>query len=480
MPLSPVISSFIRAENLFDFCYHTRKFHPALRRFLPNYRFQVMKSEIKTVSSTRSVISVSITSEELEKKRTEVASDYAKEVSIPGFRPGKAPVALVLRKYGTRIGSDAESAVLRESFDKAVKESGREIFEIAGFAPQPAEDGFAVSGEFTVDFVPQFELPSLDAIPVDYADTKVSDNEVDEWIASVCRMRGTHEPLSDGAELMQNDTARLNLTGTVDGKPLAEAIDGASPFGSRDGVFFVVGGEYSIIPGLSGQLVGKKVGDQFETDIEFPQDFYVEAMRGVKAHYSVVVASGEKFIPAALDDKLFQSMGVKDLESLKANVRASLESRAKQLDRTRRINEVAEYLAKAVSFDPPEGALERLTEENLSALLRTNMDKGIAKEDLSKERDRLTEAAKQRAVLHLRADIVLDAIAKDRGTKLTDTEFNLYFSALVQNGAMDEAGVKAVAKDRSALRRHYQAALREKVLAELFEKAVPTPSVAGK
>lgn len=439
-----------------------------------------MKAQIDSISPTRSVVSVSVSAEEFAATKATVAKEYAGSVSLPGFRPGKAPVALVERNFKSRIFADAFDRALRDAFEKAVKDNSLDVYEfIASDSDNSAEtDGAAA--KFTVDLVPKFDLPALDAIPVDDADTKVSDDDVAARVESFRKLNATYEPLENGAALAADDAAHLDYAGTVDGKPLAEAIPEGSAFSAKQNVYCVAGSEYFIIPGIAARLVGKKVGDEFEATVEFPADFYIEAMRGVKVDYKIRIASGSALKMPEPDEGFFKKLGVKDMDDLKARLRASMEEQAKAADRSRRINQIAAYLSKAVSFDVPQGALERMTESVLSGLLRANMDKGVAKEDLSKERERLTAAAREQAASRLRTDFILDKIAEERKISLEDGEFNTYLTFVAQNAGMDASQMRALAKDRQAIRGHYRAAVREKVLAKLLETATPTAGVGGR
>ena len=233
-----------------------------------------------------------------------------------------------------------------------------------------------------------------------------------------------------------------------------------------------------IIPGLADSLVGRKPGESYEYDAEFPADFYVEELRGKKVQYAVTVRSAEKFVLPELDEAYFKGLGVADAADLDKRLRESMEARAKAADRARRINQIAKYLGKAVSFELPKAELERRTEAVLADLLRVNLDKGVAKGDLSKERERLQQAAAAQAAERMRIDFVLDAAARERKIELSGEQFNEYLNYVVRSSGMSAAEVNKLAHDRDALRAHHRAALRERTLESLLETAAPTAGVS--
>ena len=102
------------------------------------------------------------------------------------------------------------------------------------------------------------------------------------------------------------------------------------------------------------------------------------------------------------------------------------------------------------------------------------MDKGVSKEDLSKEREKLSAAARERATDNLRIDFAVDAIRAERKIELSGDEFNAFLNRVIREQRLSEAQVKELSKNRMALRSYHRAATREKVLAALLEKAKPT------
>lgn len=435
-----------------------------------------MKAEIQSESPSRSSIALSVTAAEVAAARAAVAKEYAAQATIPGFRPGKAPVAVVERKFSARIAAAATERAVRDAFNQAVRENGLKLWEIVSMdEPVAGADG-SLTAKAVVDLEPAFELPALDGIPVDDADTKVTDENVEEQFESIRRSAGSFGDLAPDAPLEADDMTQLEYVGTVDGKPLDEVVPEASAFAKNEKAWCTVGSDFFVIPGIAAALVGKKVGEKCSEDVTFPADFYLEPLRGVSVHYEFTPKSARKFILPELDEAFFKGLGVADGDELRKRIREGMERQAQNADRTRRVNQIANHLAHAVSFDPPQAEWDRLSERILSDLLRMNMDKGVAKEDLSKERERLMDAARAQAADRLRSDFVLDAVVRERKIELSDAEFNAYLNAVVRRQGLSEDQIRKLAKDNRALRAHHTAALREKALSALLEKAAPTAS----
>lgn len=437
-----------------------------------------MNVEIQSVSPSRSVLAITASAEDAKTVRAEVVREYASRASLPGFRAGKAPASLVERKFADRIAAESTARLEGRSYDKAVDENKLDVLEIVSVDDRATAADGSVSFKVTVDLTPKFELPALEGIPVDDQDTAVTDEQVQERIDSIRRSMSEYVDMPEGEPARKDDSLVVSFSGrTEDGKPLAEAFPGTEAFAEKESAWVVVDGDYFIVPGVPKALVGAKTGDVKEIPVEFPKDFFKDELKGVKAVYTVTVKSAKRMQPPELDEAFFKKFDVADEAQFRSRVRESMERAAKQDDRVRRVNQIARHLARSVSFDLPQAALERETEEILAGLLRYNMDKGVAKEDLSKERERLQETAREQAAERLRTDFALDAARDKLGVQLSGDEFNGYLNEVVRRQGLNSAQIKELAKDRVRLRRYHAVATREKVLAELLKTAKPTAGV---
>ena len=432
-----------------------------------------MKIDTHSLSPSRLVLSIVSEKEDTDKVRAAIVAEFAKEAALPGFRKGKAPAAAVERAYGSRIRRETIDRAIRTSYEKAVEEKGLKVFEIVSIEPQPlAEDG-TLSFKATVDLVPSFELPALEGIPVDGEDTAVTDAQVDERVEGIRKSFSTDTDIPAGEALAEDDTATVEYAGTVDGKPLAEVVPDAGTFAANKNGWISAGSEYSVVPGLAKELLGKAVGAEGVLSVEFPADHYKESLRGVKADYAWKILSAKRSVPAALDEAFFKKIGVADEAALRARVREGLEANAKAADRARRMQQVADFLVSATSFEAPAAALERETERLLGTLLERNMDRGVSKEDLSKEREKITETARAAAEKNLRTDLLLDAAGDKLGVTLSNEEFTGYLNAVLTRQRATPEQAKELTKNQAAMRSWFLRARREKVLSELLKTAKP-------
>ena len=437
-----------------------------------------MKVDIQSVSPTRSVLAVTSEPADVAGIRAAIVKEYAAQASLPGFRKGKAPAAAVERAYARRIDENVLERAVRTAYEKAVEDNGLKVYELLSVENRKRGDDGSVSFSATVDLVPSFEPPATDAIPVDDKKTEVGDADVEREIDSVRRAFASNKELAAGDALETDDSARVDFSATTDGKPLAEAVPDAAAYAGKKGAWCTVGSEYFLVPGLPKELVGKTVGASGTFEVEFPADFYKESLRGVKATYAWTVAGATRSVPADLGEELFKKLGVKDEADLRSRVRQGLEANAGAADRARHAQQVADWLGKSVDFELPAHALEERVEHLLEHLLEANMNRGVSKEDLSKEREKLLEVARERAALGMRTDFVLDAVCEKLGVELTNEQFVAYMNDLARARRMTREQVRELTSNRVAMREHFLHARREKAISKLLETAKPTPASA--
>ena len=433
-----------------------------------------MKVDIQSVSPSRSVLAVVAEPADVAKIRAAVVKEFAAEATLPGFRKGKAPAAAVERAYAGRIAAAVEERTVRTSYEKALEEKGLEVFELLSVDDRKAGEDGSVSFTATVDLVPKFELPATEGIPIDDKATTVSDEDVERELQGVRRMFAKNEELKAGDALEADDMVHVDYAATVGGKPLAEVVPDAAAYAERKGAWCTAGAEHFLVPGLPKELVGKAVGSSGKFEVEFPADFYKESLRGVKAVYAWTVADASRSVPAALDEALFSKVGAKDEADLRDRIRKGLEENAAASDRARHMQQIADWLVKAVPFEVPARAAERRAESLVQGLLEANMNRGVSKEDLSKEREKITAAARARAEADLRTDFILDAVGEKLGVNLTNEEFTGYLNSFAMRRRMTREQVRRFTSDRAAMREQFFHARREKVLAELLKTAKPT------
>jgi trigger factor len=348
-----------------------------------------------------------------------VMKDFRREANLPGFRPGKAPKEMVLRKYEKDIQEETKRKLISEAYRKAVEEQKLDVVGPPDIEEIQFSRGQPLQFAATIETAPEFELPEYKGLPIKRETQSVTDADVERAL-TLLRERQVgftkvERPLQSG------DIAVVNYTGTCEGKPIIELAPTAKGLTEQKN-FWVEAIPNSFIPGFADQLIGAKAGDKRTVAVDFPADFVTPQLAGKKGSYEVeVVEVKEKTLPA-LDDALAKAYGAENLEKLQAGVRKDLENELKfKQDRTLR-NDLIGALLNRVTFDLPESAVAQETRNVVYDLVQENTKRGVPREAIEQQKEQIFSAATRNAKERVKVQFLLRKIAEKEDIKVSQEE----------------------------------------------------------
>ncbi|HTD66705.1 MAG TPA: trigger factor, partial [Candidatus Limnocylindria bacterium] len=248
----------------------------------------------------------------------EATKTYQKEVSLPGFRPGKAPKDMVLKRYEKEIADEAKRKLMGDNYRNALKEHK---IEVVGY-PDIEEIQFgkeqAMQFAATIETSPEFTPPNYRGLDAKREKRGVSEEDIDKALQLLADRVSNFNNVE--REVKEGDYVVVDYTGSSEGKPLSEIAPAAKGLTEQKG-FWVEVKPDSFIPGFALQLVGAKAGDKRNVNVDFPADFVTPELAGKKGTYEVeVVEVKEKVVPA-LDDAFAKNYGAENFQALREGVR---------------------------------------------------------------------------------------------------------------------------------------------------------------
>ena len=303
-----------------------------------------MKSTVETLSPTRVRLAVEVPFDELKPSLDKAYASIAKQVRVPGFRPGKAPARIIDQRVGrAAVLDEAVQDAVPRAYSAAVQENDVRVLGQPEIELTRLEDGDALAFTAEVDVRPQVTLPAYDGIAVTVDDVEVTDEDIDEQVSALRErfavLKAADRPVADG------DYVSIDLRATVDGEEV--------PGGSTTGLSYEVGGG-SLMSGLDEALVGASAGEERQ----FGTELVGGELAGRTADVSVTVRSvKEKELPE-LDDEFAQTASEFDtLDELRADVRDRL-GRVRALEQGAQARDkVLEALLAATEVPLPESAV---------------------------------------------------------------------------------------------------------------------------
>ncbi|MDF1712541.1 MAG: trigger factor [Akkermansiaceae bacterium] len=368
-------------------------------------------------------LSIEVPAETVADERAKVLKAFVTQARIPGFRPGKAPKAVIEKAHGEDISREVESRLIQNSFQEALKEN--EDLKVLN-VKNPENVTHQPDGSFTFDAElitsPEFSLPEYKGLAIDVPKVDVTDKIVDENLEQLRQRFADYEDI-EGRAAEKGDLAVVDYTATIDGKPLDEVGgEQAKPLASNEGYWIRID-EEAFFPGFTDGLIGLKPNEDKEITVTLPDDFPIEAIRGMDAVFAVTVTGlkSEK-LPELDDDFANQIEQGKSLDDIKALIRDDLEMRQKRQLEEIKINSVLAKLNELVDFDVPEDFLQSETQGQADAMVKEGIEAGMSEEEVQERQEGLFEEAQVRAKNSLKTNFLLTEIAETEGLKVENSD----------------------------------------------------------
>ncbi len=427
-----------------------------------------MNIQSETISATRKSYTVTVPSDIYKEEEKNSLNALSRQVKIPGFRPGKVPVNMLLQRYGKELTENVKQSVVQKVLDAVLQqEKNLNSFVEVGELETAAED---YQVRVVADVVPDFDLPEYTGIEIKLPEVNVTEEDVDQELESL-RLRRADFKASE-APAKAGDYVKISYEAELDGKPLKETHQDVGVYGSQETSWEEVSAESPLLPEVSKALAGKKGGDVFEVQEKFADDHSTEALRGLTVTYKVTVQEVRERVKPELDEEFFKSMKVSGLEDLRESLRKDLLRNKENRDQEAQRNEIVKVLSEGVTVEVPESMLDRHAEQTLRRMVNENLQRGVPRDILEQHRDELFESARKNADAQVKVNLILKKIAEKEEIRVTQEDLSeAIYRQAYYSGQNPKKIVSEIKKDRSLLTSLSSDILLQKTMTWLVEKA---------
>lgn len=436
-----------------------------------------MNVSVENLAPCKKLVRVELDATTVDAAFDAITKDYQKQAALPGFRPGKAPVAMVAKKYEAEITEEAKRKLIGENYRKAIEEQKLQIVGYPDIEEVQFGRGQPLQFNATVETAPEFQLPEYKGLPAQLETKSVTDADVDR---ALDMLRGQQASFNTVARPLANgDIAVVNYTGTCEGKAITELAPTAKGLTEQKGFWIETDGN-SFIPGFAAQLIGASAGEKRTVNVDFPADFVTPQLQGKKGVYEVeLIEVKEKALPE-LNDELAKKFGAENVEKLKAGVRTDLENELKYSKSKAVRNQVVSALLGKVNFELPETAVASETRNVVYDLVRQNTQRGVNRDIIEQQKDQIYAAAAGSAKERVKLAFIVGKIAEQEKIQATQDDVLKRAQQLAMMYQMPfEQFVKDLQK-RNGVNELYEQVIHEKVLELLEKNAAITESVPAK
>ena len=384
------------------------------------------------------VIEFSIGKEAYAKAEMEAYKKNVKSINIPGFRKGKAPKAIIEKYYGKGIWfEDAINACIPEAFESAVKEAGLDI------VGQPQFDLVSDEGDIVLKatgFVkPEVSIDGYKGIEVEKKVVEVTDADVDAEVERARKRNARTVEVTDRAAAM-GDIANIDYEGFVDGV----AFNG----GKGEGHDLTLGsGQF--IPGFEEQIVGKTIGEEFDVNVSFPEEYHASELAGKPAVFKTKLNALKVEELPALDDEFAKDVSEFDtLDEYKADIKAKMAERNESNADIEVENAIADALAEKLVGEIPPVMIDTEVENTLrqqdERLRQNGLDLGTYLQYIGSSLEAMREQLRPGAEKQVKVRLALEKIASLEGITVSDEETEAEFQKISDTYNIPVERVKAM------------------------------------
>lgn len=342
------------------------------------------------------------------------------KISIPGFRKGKVPMAMIEKMYGPEIFyEDAANIMMQEAYPAAVDESGVDIVSQPTVDVVQLEKGKPFIFTAEVAKKPEVKLGKYEGVTVTKVDTTVSDEEVD---AALERERNNNARVvtAEDKAIENGDTAVIDYEGSVDGVP----FEG----GKAEGYSLEIG-SHSFIDTFEDQLVGKKAGEEVEVNVTFPAEYHAEELAGKPAVFQVKIHEVKtKEIPELNDEFASDVSEFETLAEYKDSIRKGLEETKQKEARRSKEDEAIQKIVEKSEMEIPDAMIDAQVDSMIQEFAQRLAQQGLSFDQYMKfsgsTMDQMKEQVRPEALNRIQGSLVLEAIAADQNFEITEADID--------------------------------------------------------
>lgn len=360
-----------------------------------------------------------------------------KNITIPGFRKGKAPRAFIEKYYGEGVFyEDALEAIYPDAVASAIEEAKLEPVDTPYDLEIPEMGNDGVTMKFKVTVKPEVELGEYKGLKATKKSTKVTADEVKAELARMQEQNSTVSDVDDRA-VKKNDIVVIDFEGFVDGKAFE---------GGKAEKYELTIGSNQFIPGFEDQIIGHKIGDEFDVNVKFPEDYQADlaskdAVFKIKLHGIKV-----KDIPA-LDDEFAKDVSEFDtLDELKKDIKKQLEKRKNDDAENELHNTLLEEVAKGIKAEIPEAMIEKTIDDDVNEYSYRLQSQGLKLETYLKytgmDMKGFREGFKERAETQVRLNLALEKIIEKEKIEVTEEDIEAEYKKYADAYNMDIDTIK--------------------------------------
>jgi trigger factor len=391
----------------------------------------------------RRELDLEIPAEEVSKATERVAKEFARIARVPGFRPGKAPVSLIRRRYAEDIKGEVLQSLVPERVGKAVSEQKLTPVSQPQVEKLDFVEGQPLKFKAVFEVLPEFELGDYKGLGIEMPAMEITESDVDKTLDEMRERAAAFAPV-EGRPIENGDYVQLKLMGTPAG--------GGEPL-QADSVMCHIGAEETMEP-FNENLRGANIGEHKNFDVVYPADYPDGKLAGKTFNYAVeILGIKNKKLPELNDEFAKDVSDATTLDELKKKVSEGLEHQRDHRQKELQREKVLAELVKLHDFPVPESLVEHQMDVRLERVVRSLAAQGVDPRAVNVDWVSLRKRQQERATDDVKAELIIDRIATAENIDVTEEEVQHELEHMASHSGESAEAVRARLTKQDALDR---------------------------
>lgn len=404
-----------------------------------------MSFEVKKLDGNMAELTITVPAADFDKALVAAYNKNKKKFSMPGFRKGKVPMTLIEKEYGAGVFyDDAANDLINETYPAELKaHEDLEVVSNPEIKVSQIEKGKDFIYVATVATKPAVELGDLEAIEVEVMDTTVTDEDVEVEIKRNLKQNSSKVDVTDRAAELEDETT-IDFVGSVDGVEFE---------GGKGNDYPLVLGSGSFIPGFEDQIVGHSVGETFDVNVTFPEEYQAEDLAGKAAVFKTTIKAIKAINMPELDDAyVSDTTDFETVDEYKADVKKKLEEKKAADAKNDKENKAVDKLVEMSKMDIPEAMLrfqqEQMVRDFEQRLMYQGMNMDQYLQMTKQTREDMMEQVKPNAEKQIKSSLVVEAVANTNNIEVTDEDVDKKLEKMAKQYNMEVEKIKELVKEQ--------------------------------
>jgi len=409
-----------------------------------------MNVEVENLPNCIASLRIELPPDRVAKEWDKVVRNFREVARIPGFRPGKAPPAVIEAKFRKQIQDQLTKKLVSETTSEAIREKGLKVLSISGVDDVEFSSDKTMRFTTTLITAPEFELPEYKGIPVKVPPMEVTEEEVQRAIEKMRESRATFSDVEDRT-LQVGDFAVIDYATLLNNQPLLEVYPRVPRMLSGGQEFWIKLDEKTLLEGFSDELVGMRPNETREFDLAVADNYPIRELVGQALHFNVTLKAIKSMqLPEVNNEFASQIRDGLTLGQLHTVLREDMTAEKQRLAETIKRNQIIDYLVSRVECELPQSYVKDETRRIMSEIVQENQRRGVTEEVLRENQKDIVNTASRNAKERLKANFILTKIAEKENIGVSDAEFMQRVQQLADQYRMAQAKMMSELEDKGA------------------------------